>query len=62
MIDNGGKFVKTSLELASEIAEKGSRGEQLTKAEQEFVKQSTLMVIGGLLGASNKKSEITEAH
>jgi len=42
-------FLEAMMNLASEIADKGSRGEQLTDAEKAFIRESTMFMLTGLL-------------
>lgn len=44
-----GDFVKSSVDLAKEIAEKGVRGAELTATEKAFMKHTALFMIQGLV-------------
>lgn len=45
----GDDFFKSALELGKEIAEKGMRGEKVSAAEHEFMKNSAVFLIQGLI-------------
>ena len=50
MINAGVEFHKSALKLATEIATKGAAGQNLTDAEQAFMKATALFSITMLMG------------